>query len=261
MKAKLFKITCVTNLHVGSGELNFNIVDKEVEKDPNNDLHIINGSGIKGALLADKSIYAPLDKAYIFGKGAEENASDNGGKYKFLDARLLFRPVRVGGEVSQPYALTTTADAVNDMIDTAGKFGITVNGKTLEKVSNVDFGKDYKFAAKAALNIEGEKALKLNDDIAQGYINIIGDNFAVANDLGKIPLPIIARNNLGKNRNLWYEEYVPHKSVFWTIILFDGEEFKLNLNNVVQLGGNASIGNGYVKFEEIGANYEQTKSE
>ena len=133
--------------------------------------------------------------------------------------------------------------------------------KTLEKVSNVDFGKDYKFAAKAALNIEGEKALKLNDDIAQGYINIIGDNFAVANDPGKIPLPIIARNNLGKNRNLWYEEYVPHKSVFWTIILFDDEEFKLNLNNVVQLGGNASIGNGYVKFEEIGANYEQTKSE
>ena len=30
----VFKIRCLTNLHVGSGDINYNIVDKEVEKDP-----------------------------------------------------------------------------------------------------------------------------------------------------------------------------------------------------------------------------------
>ena len=29
----VFKIKCITNLHAGSGDINYNVVDKEVEKE------------------------------------------------------------------------------------------------------------------------------------------------------------------------------------------------------------------------------------
>lgn len=46
-------LSCLTNLHVGSGEANFNIVDREVETDPVTGLPIIHASGLKGALRDD----------------------------------------------------------------------------------------------------------------------------------------------------------------------------------------------------------------
>ena len=45
-----YKIDCITNLHVGSGDLNYNIVDNEVERDAVTGYPVIHASGLKGAL-------------------------------------------------------------------------------------------------------------------------------------------------------------------------------------------------------------------
>lgn len=260
MKAKLFKITCITNLHVGSGDANFDIVDKEVEKDPVTGLPVIHGSSIKGAL---SDLYEGSEKEYIFGKSGESSKPNEGGNYKFLDAKLLCRPLRAGGNNRHPYVLSTTVDAVNDCVNTARQFGIELPDKWKTVSDDVDFeGKKF-LSDIPEVKIEGEKTGAVKNDTLKA---ILEDDFALASELDKVSLPIVARNNLGeKSRNLWYEEYVPHKSVFWTIILFpkSNEEFKLKelLKGIVQIGGNASVGNGYVKFEEIGANYEQAKGE
>lgn len=50
MIAKLFKVECITNLHVGNGDVNYNIIDNEVEKDPVTNCPTMNASGIKGAI-------------------------------------------------------------------------------------------------------------------------------------------------------------------------------------------------------------------
>ena len=50
MTANLYFIKCLTNLHVGSGDVNFNIIDEEIEKDPVTGYPTINASGVKGAL-------------------------------------------------------------------------------------------------------------------------------------------------------------------------------------------------------------------
>ena len=66
-----------------------------------------------------------------------------------------------------------------------------------------------------------------------------------------------SRNNLQGKGNLWYEEYVPRGSVFFTIIHTPDEPFALPLNNaVVRFGANESIGYGFMKLTEItgGAN-------
>ena len=50
MKAELMKISCLTNLHVGSGDIKFEIIDGQVEKDRITNNLVIFASGVKGAL-------------------------------------------------------------------------------------------------------------------------------------------------------------------------------------------------------------------
>ena len=76
-----------------------------------------------------------------------------------------------------------------------------------------------------------------------------------------ISLPIVARNHLenGKSVNLWYEEIVPHESLFFLYMLSNrtpsGDrslERLLKLiddNPLIQFGGNMTIGNGLTRVE------------
>lgn len=50
MSAKLYRLTCLTNLHMGSGEANYEVIDLEVERDPVLGEPTMNASGVKGAL-------------------------------------------------------------------------------------------------------------------------------------------------------------------------------------------------------------------
>ena len=73
-----------------------------------------------------------------------------------------------------------------------------------------------------------------------------------------MPLPVIARNYLenGESKNLWYEELVPHESVFWFMVI--GEEKDVETfhkavdGKVVQFGGNASLGCGLCRVKQGG---------
>ena len=50
METKLFKMRLVTNLHMGSGEANFNFIDNQIQRDPITEYPNMHSSGIKGAL-------------------------------------------------------------------------------------------------------------------------------------------------------------------------------------------------------------------
>jgi CRISPR-associated protein Cmr4 len=49
MKTTLYKINTLSNLHVGSGDINFNVIDNQVQRDPVTNLPNINSSSLKGA--------------------------------------------------------------------------------------------------------------------------------------------------------------------------------------------------------------------
>ena len=82
-------------------------------------------------------------------------------------------------------------------------------------------------------------------------------------DMKSINLPVLARNQLenGISQNLWYEEVVPHEAIFYTAVLSDGTESGdkalddfdkyISENNLVQFGGNASIGYGLTQIERL----------
>ncbi|HEM3702813.1 TPA: CRISPR-associated protein Cmr4 [Streptococcus suis] len=211
MKANIYLLECLTNLHVGNGEVNYNIVDNEVERDAVTGYPTINSSGVKGALRAHFEELGHSKVKEIFGE-------DQPGKLKFLSANLLALSVQESTG-NKPYSLKQPKTAEELFDSHQNDFGVKAaipTSYSIQPMSDQDF--DYQ------------------------------------------ELPVIARNHLvnGISKNLWYEEVVPHRSLFYiTVLAADGDsnlldEFDKVVNGqIVQFGANASIGYGLCKLTRL----------
>lgn len=278
MKGKCLKIRLITNLHMGSGEANFNFIDNQVQRDPITTYPNMHSSGIKGALrdyfknLSDSE----LKETEIF--GAENNSSDTQqGKVSFIEGKLLALPVR-GNRRS--YYLGTTIDIIKEYVDFLGFFKDNEREKEslkkieekISKVKDKEASKVYIFDEiddknKKGLSIEGflENEMVFCEELKSDIEGLLGLENVVIFEEGLFKeeisrrLPVIARNQLedGVSKNLWYEEVVPRESVFYTGIVnsqnFNGFDNFINklTDDMVQIGANATIGYGYTKFIEV----------
>lgn len=255
MKTTLYKIECLTNLHVGSGEANYNIVDLEVEKDPIYGYPVINASGVKGAIRYALKADAGVSQALIeelFGKQAQKEDASIGGSCSFFDGRFLCRPMRFDG--AQASINVTAVEAILELQQMAEKFGVTVL-PDCDFLRTLDFSKTA-FWCTCDGSVEGDSTAKLAEDAAQALKGLLGEHFAIttASILRQYSLPVVARNNLRtKGGSLWFEEFVPRQSCFYLLTLSPGQELDAMLNGrILQIGGNASVGNGYCEFTKIG---------
>lgn len=283
MQAHIYKIECLTNMHVGSGEVNYNIIDNEVQKDPVLQIPTINSSSLKGALRAH---FEQLDEekklddnliSYVFGsKNSNEQKDTSEGKYKFLSGNMISKPARISRTTGNySYANITTPSMINQMISLLNALNIsTLNSTSIPVPSNFELSitdKSFYVYDDKIKYIEGVKTTPYNEKIVGSNKEkldknikflkfFLGDNFAICTDamFSFIDLPVIARNQLenGISKNLWYEEIVPHKSIFYFALLTpssDDKIVKFNdlLNQVVQIGANASIGYGVTKITKI----------
>jgi len=246
MKVNLFAAKCITNLHVGNGDVNYSIIDQEVERDPVTGWPVINASGVKGAVREFFEARWGKDDIRVkkyFGSGKDDTAQ---GSYVFLQADILFVPLRVSDGSSRSYVLATTDEILrgySKRVEALRGIGEKVledsQGGTEVEVE----GDDKKYTLRKTCG-------KWNEYAAQDCI--------LVPNLNVFDLPVIARNVLDDNgisKNLWYEEYVPHESVFSLIILtpneMDDEFRKLLTSEPVQFGGNASIGYGLMGIREV----------
>lgn len=234
MKAAMITLECITNMHVGNGDVNYNIIDNEVEKDPVTGLPTINSSGVKGAL---RQFFARGDKESanvikeLFGNdNKDSNVSE--GSLKIFSADLIAMPARAT-DGDEPYYMVTTQGALDRYSELRKEFLNKDKNYTEDKLNG------------AVENIDIKKSVKI-DDVA---IAVLSEK-----DIRKISLPVMARNCLenGLSTNLWYEEVVPYKSRFAFIVLSendkDVETFVNDVNDqVIQFGGEASIGYGFCK--------------
>lgn len=252
METFAYQIQCLTNLHVGSGDVNYNIIDNEVERDPVTNYPTIHASGLKGALREHFTAKKQPDSivTYVFGQN-QKSGDIKPGAYKFLDAWLLARPMRVSGRLAS--VMVVSEKSVNDFIDRMNTFGITQYGT---EHLRVDFGAHTFLTNVNNISVEGESTGKLDkkaDSLLKKLTDLIGEKYAVVRDFNDFDLPVIARNCLdnGISKNLWYEEVVPHDSVFYTFILTPDKEMKLSLDEIIQIGGHGSIGCGFTKFTKL----------
>lgn len=291
----LYKITALTNLHVGSGEANFGVVDNLVQKDYITGYPAIFSSSLKGALrefyisnLNEDESDKDKKSKYIFG------SNDNNGAYRFFQANLLSLPLRSN---KIPYFLCLSEQIISNLENSLKNFildkerckDILTNLKSvlsifMEKKEN-DFEAFFSItdnldiSSDENVRIEDNKAIRVkNEKSVEGLRNLLvsgnDDDYTICynKNIAFINheifknytknLPVIARNHLdnGQSENLWYEEIVPRFSMFYFYIgvpikdekngFFD-EFNNLLENNIVQIGANATIGNGYCKINKL----------
>lgn len=239
MKSVLVRLECITNMHVGNGDVNYNIIDNEVERDPVNNTPTINSSGVKGALRQyfanDNSLKDHVDK--LFGNKSTDTSQ---GSLKIFSADLVAMPARAS-EGEKTYYMITSESALERYQYIRKEF---LKDKSDDKK---DENKDKDNIKREVEGIEIKNMIKLNG-VAEP-VAVLSDE-----DMKKISLPVMARNCLenGLSTNLWYEEVVPYKSVFAFTVLSDSDEdinkFKASVDGkVIQFGGEASIGYGFCK--------------
>jgi CRISPR-associated protein Cmr4 len=275
---RLYIIRTLTNMHPGSGEVSSGIVDNMVQRDAVYDTPTINSSSLKGALREYCEQEQGLDHDMIkniFGSkpNSDDNSRNEQGKYRFFNAHLLAMPVRSS---TRPFFMATSLMSLQHFLsqcsffDLAGDMVHTIKS-LCSKVKKPEKGRPFVFDAgetvekqKKVVILEDYEAELINDTddelkAAIEYVRqFLHDNIALFHDDDFKELcrnlPVIARNNLenGESKNLWYEEVVPHHSIFYTIILKQGGpdicDYDFN-NRVVQIGAGATIGYGYTRFE------------
>jgi CRISPR-associated protein Cmr4 len=272
-KTYCYEIKLLSNLHVGSGDANYGIIDKLVQRDPVTNNPIIHASSLKGALRefftkekgrTDKDDFV----IYVFGSDPKEKEKLRNGEYRFFSSDLFLLPVRSS---LQQFYLATNPEIAKNFVDKLNLLSIENTdidnlSKKLAVLSKMEVFKtpiifegdtntileDYSVAKPATVSPE---IVALNEKYGK-KLALFGDNFKELTD----NLPVIARNQLenGKSENLWYEQIVPHQSRFITFISVpevpDVENYFETFNNeltnsLVQIGANGSIGYGLCKFE------------
>jgi len=272
---KVYIIETLTNTHVGSGDTSFGVVDNLIQKDPVTFLPVFHSSSIKGAIKEHMEDYKGgdipnADFNLIFGE-----AEDKPGVVKFYDARLLTLPLRASKQV---FYHCTSPDTVLDYLN------------AIETFCKKTVPEELKNLFKGGLNFSDEEFIIFNDNdtytveiedydkclghtlannlknLIKDYIGITSETLAIFknetfSDICQNSLPVIARNKIGEDgtsENLFYEEVLPRRSRLWFMLGFDNKntvngkfEEKLQ-SDLIQIGGNASIGYGVTSIKEAG---------
>jgi len=260
----LFKIVCKTHLHAGSGDSNYGVIDKLVQRDPSNTLPCIYASSLKGAMREywENKPGMQGDPNQIFG-------NESKGAVIFHQATLISIPARSNlfpfFNVTAPVAMDAIIDQ-NQFLDTK----LDVSGLTALKSLKVE-GKivvfninpanllieDFTGDANASTSdIVNNTAFTITDNLKAWF----GERIALVDDktflelCSDYNLPVIARNHLenGQSNNLWYEQIIPRESRFFFAITTtpgkdaDAKAFyeTLDKEQLVQIGANATIGYG-----------------
>lgn len=238
MKAILVKMQCLTNMHVGNGDINYNIIDNEVERDPVTGMPTINSSGVKGALRQ------------YFGENGNENVSKwfgdekekTEGTLKILPADMMAMPLRAS-KGKKAFYLVASESSVNRFEQLLKSFD----------VKETFAGEDYTDTGEVM--VEGMQVNKTETVAGDKVYKLEDDKFR------RVELPVMARNCLenGISKNLWYEEVVPHHTTFvFPVVVQNNEKdtlksFKAAIDGqIVQFGGNASIGYGLCLLTAVG---------
>ena len=210
-------ITPLTNLHAGDESVvSFTVIDKTVQRDATTGLPCINSSSLKGAVkeYLEEETSTPKEVIKELFGSSKKGKDTQKGSAIFFDSAILFIPERLA-DGRQTHQLVYDKNVLNDFVEKAKALGINCDAQSI---------------IQKAGGTPTAKFKKLCDDEH---------------------LPIIARNCLenGESVNLWYEQVVPLRSVFATIISGDLDMID---GKIIQVGGNATIGYGYCKFEKLG---------
>jgi CRISPR-associated protein Cmr4 len=255
---QFFSINCRTHLHVGSGDSNYGVIDKLVQRDPANQSPCIFASSLKGAFREYfKEVKGVTLTEDIFGK-------DERSKIIFHQAFIISIPARSN---QYPYFSLTAPMAIDELKDQIELLG---KPNDINLINDLAAFKTQMQQGKAIVFNKATTNLKIEDFDGDALVNnttytipdwitaLFGERIVLVNDADYIEmcsdyrLPVIARNNLenGQSKNLWYEQIIPRESrFFFAVSTLPNEACKeffqeFISNKTIQIGANATIGYG-----------------
>lgn len=262
----VYVIETITNLHAGDMGSSYNIVDKTIQRDALTDYPTIYATSLKGAVRSAAEKAGCAQVRSIFGGEKKEISR---GSTSFNDAHLILYPVRSN---EHPYYLATCPAMLDDAIRLCALSGETKLQQILMAVVNLKTtavlygdGGEHPWVEEWVLDRKGSNdAVKnLLEKLAPGEKHLVILTDAQMDELMQ-SLPVVARNQLdnGISANLWYEEFVPRRSVFLAGIFSEKAEDAAALDQVllgedgkslktIQIGANATVGYGVCQFRKV----------
>lgn len=250
-------IHVLTPMHVG-GNYEFSVVDQPIQREGHTGFPKIEASSFKG------SVRHHLERQ---NKNVEElfGSTEQAGKLTFTDAHILFFPIRSAKGL---YALITCPSILARY--TKGE-PIKLDGE-----ANT-YSNDLIIEGKLLLDEYVYTDIKRNDDfnqiiksieekmgsaicLKQHALLLSDDDFAY---FVKHHTEIITRTAIDsttgivKEGALFDEEYVPAEAIFYTTIYGEDKDIANLELDVLQIGGNMTIGKGFVKIYNEEAQYEK----
>lgn len=262
-------IQAETNIHVGNENTSsVGLIDKEIQRDVLTGIPCINSSSLKGAMneYATSGVkLSPEERVAIFGVDKNDKKEviieTQKGGCLFFDAYLLLLPVQDDKNLYKLVACKKILEQYKDLLNVMG-INLTYPDLIDElKKCDTHFNGEEEGSEQSIISFEAFQEYCSNDE-----------------------LPIIARNSQMGTGNLWYEQVLPQKSIFGTILIAPSsivvsrkekskneqdpkkvkyEYIPISVPNIdktitktfdkqiVQIGANATIGYGYCKFIKI----------
>lgn len=263
MATKMYIIDAQCNLHVGSGEVNYGLIDNLIQRDAITTLPNINSSSLKGALREFFKDDSFVTDVFGSASGETDTKKRKQGSARFFEANLLALPVRSD---KRPYLMATSVDVVNRLIKDLTVFNCDNKDDILTALQG--FADCLKTNDAIVFDSNLDNACIEDVDLNATYVNpssdnvitqLFGENIVLLNSekfkmlCDDNHLPVIARNNLenGTSTNLWYEQVLPRYSRLY-FMLKDGEKLEEKMTKeLVQIGANATIGYGFCKIQSL----------
>jgi CRISPR-associated protein Cmr4 len=261
MKKQFYKIKTLSNMHVGSGQNSYGIVDNVVQKDYLTELPCINSTSLKGAIreYAKAKKWPNVDD--LFGSEPNEKKSDKlkSGSHYFSQANLLSFPMRSDKlqffNVTCPSLLKELHNMLPNNHNLKTKIETLLKNKAIADLAeNIPISDTFDGYIIEKHTIKTRKVDNIFDN---ELTKVFGENMVVMhNDSFKrivTKLPIITRNQLenGQSTNLFYEEIVPRESVFGFTL--QAETVITSFDDIpeIQIGANATVGYGFCSIKKI----------
>lgn len=283
IKSKIEYIKAITPIHAGVGQ-DLGIADMPIQREKHSNIPKIEASTLKGSIKSylyhklkktdiNDDENTDLKKMYaIFGP---EKGNDSASLIGFTDAKLLLFPIKSAAKIFKlitcPYILKRW---VEDLRLSGNPVNLSIDdlkvddgeAVALEEEENKIILEEYIFT-KVDDKTEKYKEILENlfkklGDIDKNRIVLLSDSDFI--ELVTMYTEIITRNRItvetgvAKDTGLFTEEYLPAETVLYFTVLnaanFKADEdedsidyFDKNIGNVFQVGGDFTIGKGFVK--------------
>lgn len=267
-------IKALTPVHVGTGD-GLASVDMPIQREKHSNIPKIEASSLKGSIkhrLYSKFKNTPNELRKLYTVFGPKEGNDYASLIGFTDAKLLFFPVRSEKDI---YKLVTCPYILNRWIKEIN----LIYKKDIQEIdSNINQG--------MCISNSGEKEIleeyifeldqdKLSSSITELFKNIdqlYTDKIVILNnsdfiDLVTMYTEIITRNKIdvstgaAEQGGLFTEEYLPSETIMYFTVLGSPsfniavsetqnnvlEYFNNNVDKVFQVGGDATIGKGFMQ--------------